>query len=144
MWKWNKGESYIEQFGDPVNSSATYQVCLYDASGNTQPLFLADVLPGGTCGTRPCWKATSTGFVYRNKAGDPDGIVALTLKAGIPGRAKVQTTAKGTNLQTPVLPLIPPLTAQLVIVDGESSECWQTTFTTTNLNDTLRLRATGP
>jgi hypothetical protein len=119
-------------------------VCLYDASGNAQPLLVADVQPGGTCGTRPCWKASSTGFSYRNKAGDPDGVVALTLKAGLPGRAKVQAKAKGANLQTPALPLLSPITAQLVIVDGESRECWQTTFTTTSVNDTLRLKAKGP
>ena len=74
----------------------------------------------------------------------PVGIVAITLKSGLPGRAKIQAKAKGANLQTPALPLLLPVTAQLVIVDGESSQCWQTTFTTTKVNDTLRLKAVGP
>ena len=143
-WKWNKGETAIELFGDPRDGSATYQVCLYDASGNAQPLLVADVLPGSTCGTRPCWRASSTGFTYRNRAGDPDGIIALTLKAGLPGKAKVQAKAKGANLQTPTLPLLLPITAQLVIDDGASRECWQATFSTTVINDTFRVRATGP
>jgi hypothetical protein len=107
-------------------------------------LFVGNVQSGGTCGTRPCWRASSTGFTYRNSVGDPDGIVAITLKSGLPGRAKVQAKAKGANLQTPALPLLLPITAQLVIVDGESSQCWQTTFTTTKVNDTLRLKAVGP
>jgi hypothetical protein len=119
-------------------------VCLYDASGNAQPLLVANVLSGGTCGTRPCWRASSTGFTYRDRAGAPDGIIALTLKAGLPGKAKVQAKAKGANLQTPALPLFVPVTAQLVIVDGESRECWQTTFTETSVNDTFRFRAVGP
>jgi hypothetical protein len=119
-------------------------VCLYDASGNAQPLLEASVLPGGTCGTRPCWRASSTGFTYRNSIGDPDGIIALTLKSGLPGRAKVQAKAKGANLQTPALPLLLPITGQLVIVNGDSHECWQTTFTTTKVNDTFRLKAAGP
>ena len=131
-------------FGDPRGSSPTYQVCLYDASGNAQPLFVATVPPGGTCGTNLCWRANSTGFTYRNKLGDPNGIIALTLKAGLPGRAKVQAKAKGANLQTPMLPLLLPITAQMVKVDGTSHECWQTTFTRTSVNDTLRLKATGP
>ena len=119
-------------------------MCLYDASGNAQPLLEADVPPGGMCGTRACWKATTTSFAYRNTVGDPDGVIKLMLKAGVAGRAKVQAKAKGSNLQTPALPLLLPITAQLVIVDGESRECWQTTFTTTKVNDTFRLKAAGP
>jgi hypothetical protein len=119
-------------------------VCLYDASGNAQPLLEAAVPPGGMCGTRPCWKGTTTSFVYRNTVGDPDGVMKLMLKAGMPGRAKVQVTAKGANLQTPALPLILPVTAQLVIADGVSSQCWQTTFTATTVNDVSRLSAVGP
>ena len=138
-------QTAVGDFGDPVNSSATYRVCVYDASGSAQPLLEADVQPGGTCGTKPCWKTTSgPGFSYRNKAGAPDGITALKLKAGVTGKAKVQATAKGTNLQTPPLALTLPVTVQLVIVDGVSTGCWQTTFTTATFNDPSRFSATGP
>jgi hypothetical protein len=143
-WKWTRGETAIEDLGDPVDSSATYRVCLYDASGNTQPLLEAHVPPGGTCGTKPCWRATTTSFAYRNTVGDPDGIIKLVLKAGTAGRAKVQATAKGVNFQTPALPLTLPVTAQLVIADDVSSQCWQTTFTTATVNAVSRLTAVGP
>jgi len=143
-WKWNRGETAIEDLGDPVRSAATYRVCLYDASGNAQPLLETQVLAGGTCGTKPCWRGTTTSFAYRNKVGDPDGIVKLVLKAGTAGKAKVQAAAKGVNLQTPALPLTLPITAQLVIADGVSSQCWQTTFTTATVNDVSRLKAVGP
>jgi hypothetical protein len=117
---------------------------VYDASGDAQPLFEAIVPPGGTCGTKPCWRATSTGFTYRNSAGDPDGIIKLVLKAGVAGKAKVQATAKGAHLEAPAPPLLLPITAQLVIADGVSSRCWQTTFTAASANDTSRLSAVGP
>jgi hypothetical protein len=143
-WKWNRGGTALVEFGDPVHSSATYRVCLYDASGSPQPLLEAHVPPGGTCGTKPCWRATTTSFSYRNNVGDPDGIIKLMLKAGVAGRAKVQAAAKGVNLQTPALPLTLPVTAQLVIDDGVSSQCWQTTFTTATVNDVSRLSAVGP
>jgi hypothetical protein len=119
-------------------------VCLYDSSANAQPLLEAHVLPGGTCGTKPCWRTSATSFTYRNNVGDPDGIIKLVLKAGVAGRAKVQAAAKGANLQTPALPMTLPVTAQLVIVDGASSRCWQTTFTTATVNDVSRLSAVGP
>ena len=119
-------------------------MCLYDASGNAQPLLEADVPLGGVCGTRPCWRGTTTSFAYRNAVGDPDGVIKLILKAGVAGRAKVQATAKGANLQTPALPLTLPVTAQLVIADGVSSQCWQTTFTAATVNDVSRLSAVGP
>jgi hypothetical protein len=143
-WKWNRGGAAIEEFGDPLNSSATYKVCLYDTSGNAQPLLEANVPAGGTCGTRPCWRATTASLAYRNNVGDPDGIIKLILKAGVTGRAKIQATAKGANLQTPALPLTLPVTAQLVIADGVSSQCWQTTFTTATVNEVSRLSAVGP
>jgi len=143
-WKWKRGAAALADFGDPVHSSATYRLCLYDGSRNAQPLLEANVPPGGMCGTRPCWRATSTSFVYQSTVGDPDGVMKLMLKAGVPGRAKIQATAKGANLQTPALPLTLPVTAQLVIADGASSQCWQTTFTTTTVNDVSRLSAVGP
>ena len=145
-WTWNRGaQTVLAEFRDPPYSSATYRVCLYDASGNPQPLLEADIPPGGTCGQNACWRPTGArGFVYKNKLGFPDGVVNLTLKAGADGRAKVKATAKGTNLQTPGLPLTLPVTAQLVIVDGASTQCWQTTFTAATINRPSLFRATGP
>jgi len=146
-WTWSRGAATaVADFADPVHSSATYRVCLYDGSGRAQPLLEADVPPGGTCGSKPCWKATGTsGFAYRNKAGTPDGVITLSLKAGLIGKAKVRAMSKGPNLPAPtILPLTLPITAQLVIVDGVSTECWQTTFTTVTADDAASLNATGP
>jgi hypothetical protein len=144
-WKWNRGQSTtIADFKDPANGSATYGVCVYDASANPQPLMEANVPPDGTCGARPCWKATATGFFYRNKAGTPDGITSLKLRAGITGKARVQVKGRGANLDTPALPLTLPVTVQLVIRDEVSTECWQTTFSLAGRNDASRFIAKGP
>jgi hypothetical protein len=146
QWKWRRGESpTTDDFKDPVHGSATYRVCVYDESENPQPLLESDVPPGGTCGRRPCWKSTGYGlFVYRNRAGTPDGITGVTLKPGATLRAKVQVKGRGAALQLPQLGLTLPVTVQLVIRDSLSTECWQTTYSTARDNDAARFRATGP
>ena len=145
-WKWSKGAATdLTDFANPVTGAATYRVCVYDGSANPQPLAQMDVPPGGTCGTKPCWKAAQTkGFAYKNKLATPDGIVVLKLKTGVAGKAKVLATAKGEPLPTPSLPLTLPITVQLVIQDGLTSRCWQTTYTTFKVNEGVLFSAKGP
>jgi len=145
-WKWSKGAATdLTDFANPVTGSATYRVCIYDGSANPQPLLQMDVPPGGTCGTKPCWKAVKTkGFIYKNKLATSDGIVSLKLRAGVSGKAKVQATGKGEPLPTPSLPLTLPVTVQLVIQDGSTSRCWQTTYATAKRNEGAIFSAKGP
>ena len=145
-WSWAKGAATdVNAFKDPVNGSARYSVCLYDASGNNQPLMEMDVPPHGTCHTVPCWKATGTsGFSYRiSKAGTLTGITTVKLGAGAAGAAKVQARGRGANLPTPTLGLTLPVIVQLMIGDG-TTECWQTTYSTATRNDAARFSAKGP
>ncbi len=130
-WKWNKGAaSSLADFANPVSGSAAYHICVYDSSITTQPLLDLSVDPGGTCGSKPCWKTQSTkGFAYRNRAGSSDGIAAMKLKAGVTGAAKVQVKATGAAVGLPTLPLTMPVTVQLLIDDGMATQCWQTTYT---------------
>ena len=66
----------------------------------------------------------------------------MKLRSGIAGRADLQVNAGGAMLATPVLPLSFPLTFQLLIDNGLSVECWQTTFSNTPLkNDEAGLLA---
>lgn len=129
-WKWNKGQATTAaDFGDPLNGSARYHVCVYDGSGVAQPILDFDVPPGGLCSGKPCWKAMSTkGFSYRNRAGSDEGMTSLKLKAGAEGSAKVQAKAGKLNLSAPSLPLSLPVTVQLLIDDGVTTQCWQSTF----------------
>ena len=68
-WSWKHGAATdVADFADPVDGNAHYALCVYDGSGNPQPLFEVAIAPGGTCGTRPCWRASgSSGFKYANK-----------------------------------------------------------------------------
>jgi hypothetical protein len=59
----------------------------------------------------------------------------------IDGNAKVQAVGKGDPLPLPSLPLTLPVTVQLVLQDGASKRCWQTTYTT---NKALLFNAKGP
>jgi hypothetical protein len=128
-----------------VNGSATYRVCVYDASADPQPLLEADVPPGGTCGSRPCWKAVgTTSFLYKNKAGTPNGLTSLKLRSGPSGRPRIQAKGKGASLAMPPLELTLPVTVQFVIDNGSSTECWQTIYTTAIANDPSRFTAKGP
>jgi hypothetical protein len=78
-------------------------VCVWDAFGKEMEM---DLLPGGTCAGKPCWKASGTkGFKYKDKATVPDGLTGAKLKAGTAGKSQVQAKGKGANLPSPVLPL---------------------------------------
>jgi hypothetical protein len=145
-WAWKRGAATdVADFKDPVNGSASYRVCLYDSSGSSQPLMETTILPEGTCGTRPCWRASGTGgFSYKNRDGTPDGVTRMKLRAGVTGAASVSVKGKGVNLPLPPLGLTLPVTVQLVIGDGVTTDCWQTTYTAATANDVTRLKATGP
>jgi len=87
-------------------------------------------VPGGivpTCGTKSCWKPTSTkGFKYTNKTGSPHGIVGAKFKEGIAGKSQVQIKVSGnggfySSASTGSLAL--PVTIQLLIDDVVSVGC---------------------
>jgi hypothetical protein len=149
-WKWSKGAlTIVGDFADPVNGSAAYRVCLYDSSVNAQPLQNATVLPGGTCGTKPCWKLLGNplspkGYKYKNRDATPEGITDMKLLAGIADKAKLQVKGRGANLALPPLGLTLPVTVQLRIADGVTTECWQTTFSTSQTNTSALFKARGP
>jgi len=147
-WKWAKGaQSSVVEMMNPQFGSATYRVCVYDGTANPQPRMELDIPHGGTCGTKPCWKANGPeGVGYTNKAGTPNGITALKFKGGSAGKAAIQVKGKGTNL--PMMPLgdpgAPPVTVQLVVIDGPTSACWQSTFPALRVNLATQLSAKSP
>ncbi|MBI5504513.1 MAG: exo-alpha-sialidase [Deltaproteobacteria bacterium] len=137
LWKWSKGAvTNVSDFSDPVAGSASYHVCLYDSSAAAQPLMDLSVAPGGTCATKPCWKlAGTTGFAFKDKAAAQYGITVVRLKAGATGKAKVVVKGANAALPTPTLPLTTAVTAQLLIDDGATVQCWQTTFSAAALRN---------
>lgn len=146
QWTWGRGAATtLGDFGSPLDATTRFELCVYDASGNGQPLHSARLAGGGTCGTKPCWKAVgATGWKYASK-GNGDSITQLQLKAGGDGRSQVKIKGKGVTLAPPDPSLTPPVTVQLVGSDGATTRCWQTTFTTVvSRNDDLQFKAKGP
>jgi hypothetical protein len=123
-WKWLRGEEVtLAALGDPLATTG-YRVCVWDAGSAV--LTDAEIRPGGTCGTKPCWTSLgSDGFKYVDKAATHDGIQKLILRTGLTGEAKVIAKGKGPGLELGALPLSLPVTAQVLASNGE---CWSATF----------------
>ena len=142
-WGWRNGAATaVADFGDPTNGLSTYALCIYDGSGNPQPLMEAPIPPAGTCGTRPCWRAVgSSGFAFSDKTGR---IGKVKLKAGVAGRAQVFVLGKGARVDPPSLGLTLPVTVQFLVRTGSTTSCFQTPFTAARRNDAQTFKATGP
>ena len=138
IWKWTGTGTAKADFGDPT-TTASYQLCLYDQTGGTATLRLAAVAPaGGTCGSLPCWLASTTGFQYADPALTSDGIARVLLKAGPTGATKLFVQGRGPRLPHPALPLTPPVTAQLSTGGGA---CWDAVYTKPITNDAANFKA---
>lgn len=145
-WVWGHGAATSStDFGDPLSATTRFELCVYDASANAQPLHVSRVAGGATCGTRPCWKAVgATRYAYASK-GNGDGITQLQLRAGLDGRSQVRIKGKGPTLSPAHPALTPPVTLQLMGTDGVSTRCWQSTFATQiTRNDGEQFKARGP
>ena len=79
-WRWTSSASVdVSDFQDPVSGTNDYALCVYDQGGRR----LAATAPaGGMCGTKPCWKQTSSGFSYTDKQLDPDGLRRVAAQGG--------------------------------------------------------------
>jgi cysteine-rich repeat protein len=106
---WGKGAATTAaDFADPL-ATASYALCLYDASGAAQPLAGLVVRPGAG------WQANGVKG-YRFRRGDvyPDGVSEVRLGAGGDGKAKIAYSAAGSTFRMPAAPLVPPVTVQAV------------------------------
>jgi cysteine-rich repeat protein len=122
-WNFRGQATSVIEFGNPT-SSASYVICLYDASGNLQPILNLDA-PAGTA-----WEPKSTGYVYKSKLLTPDGLTAATLREGAEdGKTQVRFKGQRTNLLLPPgLPLVAPVVVQ--VRNTDTSVCWEATYTT--------------
>jgi hypothetical protein len=139
-WKYIKGAATtLADFGTPLTST-DYTLCVWDASGASQPILLAHIPAGGTCGTKPCWKTIKGGFKYNDKLLDPEGIQQLQLKSGPATKAKIIAKGKGVDLPMPMLPLTTAVTVQL---RNDAGVCWEAKYSvpTKNLADQFKAKA---
>jgi hypothetical protein len=94
------------------------------------------------CGRKPCWKQTSSGFVYNDALLDPDGLQKIVLKVGAAaGRARITVTGKGANLRMSTLPLTLPVRVQLT--RDLTTTCWEATFSASSRNTAEVFAATS-
>lgn len=139
-WRWIKGEATPRaDFGAPAVDAA-YVVCVYDASAAPQPLAAMAAPAAGTCVGTPCWKPDGTGFVYKDRARNPDGLATMHLHEGLTdGTARVTVAGRGASLALPVLPLVPPVVVQ--VLNTATGACWASTHPTPVVNDGERFKA---
>jgi hypothetical protein len=130
-WKWAKGAATDRaELGDPVTGDTAYTLCIYDRTGGATSVVTSLVVPaGGTCGGKPCWKATRSGFTYADQTLAHDGVKQLKLRAGVAGRAQAALQAKGSGMgfAPGMLPLAqsPSVTVQLTNTNGA---CWSADY----------------
>ncbi len=143
QFKWNKGDATpLFEYGSPATST-TYIVCIYDGSGNPQPLLAAAAPADGTCKkSKLCWKPTSTSYKYNDGLNTPDGLQIVQLKEGlVDGKAKMQFKGRGINLLPPALPLTLPVTVQ--VKNTDAGICWDAVFTAATANGPEKFKAKG-
>jgi uncharacterized delta-60 repeat protein len=135
-WSWSKGgATTLADLGDPLTTTA-WALCLYDGAGVL--VFEATAPAAGTCGTKPCWRATKSGFRRKDRTGAAEGLRAHVLKAGDAGKAKATVRGKGEQLGPPGLPLPLPLRAQL---QGSDAACFEATYSQAIRNEPGLFRA---
>ncbi|MBI3784724.1 MAG: hypothetical protein HY270_15130 [Deltaproteobacteria bacterium] len=140
-WVWSHGATTtLSEFGDPVNGTSSYRVCVYDESNGVPTLKLGALAPaGGLChGLTPCWKATgkktSTGYVYVDRDLTPNGLLRVALKAEVPGKSKAKIVVRGKG---PNLPMPAPAGSTLLLQDtnvvvqlvkSDGGVCWESVY----------------
>lgn len=129
QWKYGPGDTTPKaDFGDPL-ATTSFELCVYDENAGDPRLAARYVIPaGGTCGAAPCWRESSSGFKYTDKAHASDGISSLVLKQGLaPGKTKIILAGKGANLPLPVLPFLQSSNVVMQL-RGSHGVCWETRF----------------
>ncbi len=135
------------QFGDPVNGSTAYAVCLYDAANQLRGEYsLAQA--GATCGNKPCWKALSDkGYIYKDKDTTAYGILLAKLKGGDAGKGQVKIKGKNSsgNLPTGVVGgLLQNPSGATVQILSSNGACFGIGLTEIKKADGTVFKAVGP
>ncbi|MFN8641437.1 MAG: beta-propeller fold lactonase family protein [Candidatus Binatia bacterium] len=137
LWRWLNGAALGPmQIGNPM-TSASYALCVYAGGA----LIAGADIPAGSK-----WApSASTGYLYSDATGAPDGILKALVKGGSAGKSKLLLKAKGANLDLSALPLgltSEPLVTQLIRNDDPA--CWEATFATLKTDDGTQLKASTP
>jgi hypothetical protein len=133
-WHWWRGKAEKDDFGAPLESTE-YAFCLYDESGLRLSV---SVPPGSLCSDGAgCWRTNRRGFRYLDRQRLAQGTRTVVLRSG-DGTADIRALARGPNLPMPALPLVAPVTVQLVTGEGH---CWGARFLNPRVNTERLFRA---
>ena len=143
LWKWGGGPAFdVGHVGSPANDLTSYVMCLYTEDGGAPALVMSAAVPGGgTCGSKPCWKANKKGTKtkYKNSAGTPDDIEKVLLKTGEANRSKLIVKGDGSNLSAP-LPIGSFTEVTLQLITGHGA-CWQAAYDSADANSASDFKA---
>jgi cysteine-rich repeat protein len=129
--------------GDPDQGTDTYTWCLYDGEGLLKGIDIAaDAGPAATlwtCKLDPGKQSCK----YKNADVVANGVAGISVKAGVAGKgqASISLKSKAGNFSAPTMPLVTPVTSQLLVNEGivlNGELCISTTFTTPTKNDGLK------
>jgi uncharacterized delta-60 repeat protein len=133
IWSWQRGEATTEE----EFAQQDYDVCIYDFESGGPTLVTHLATAGDTC-VFDCWKLKGQNKIYVDVFGTHDGLRQIYPKAGGDGAAGVKLQARGENLPPFTLPLVPPVTIQLV---SEAGDCWAATYSAPRKNDEKSFKA---
>lgn len=140
QFKWAGAATTLAEYGNPT-STASYALCVYDSASNGPPLLTNAAPAGGMCAKgKPCWKATSTSYSYKDAALLPDGLSLVKLREGeTDGKARIQIQGQSINLRPPNLPLTLPVTVQ--VKNTDTGICWEAVYSAAGTNDGTQFKA---
>lgn len=121
-WSWGKGDATaMADFGDPANT-ATYRLCLYNATGlGAVREYAPDPFD---------WTQTKTGYkrkeTLRNLSGSKIGSNSFLLQSGSQGRAKIIVQEASPLAPDTTFPLEGVVTIQLV--NDDTGLCFESVF----------------
>lgn len=121
-WRWSSGDATtVSDFGAPPTSTS-YSVCLYREEAGAPTLIVAMQVPASAR-----WRASGSGFRYRDRGQSSDGIGQIRLRADARGRGGITIAGGGPLLPMSgvSLPAGTSLRAQLVSSD---SRCWESSY----------------
>jgi len=136
-------------FGDPVSGTTAYEVCIFDAAGSRVASLAVDQA-GATCGSKPCWKTTKSGYAYKNRDKASDGVKRISARAGEPGKGKLSVEARNranrdqTAQPTGVTLALEGTTSATVQVVTSDASCLGATLTTVKKADAIQFKAKTP
>jgi hypothetical protein len=137
-WTWKGDGAAIADLGDPTVSTSMLRLCVYEAGG-AGPLVDAEIVGGGRCGRKSCWRRLGgathpRGYVYQDAAATPDGIVRARAVLKRSGAALIAVGGRGARLGVPPMPLALPVTVDFLVRDATGTRCWQSVAETARVN----------